>query len=117
MLGSGYIAVLVCPTVFNTMHCCQRTVIDCSKGLQASAGAHEHDATTLRLLLYIMNRKRSRVDHTYQIDVHGVACWFLQLPVLICFELQVVGTGANAGIGENTIDLSMLALRFLEQCG
>lgn len=62
-----------------------------------------------------MARERC-VDHAYQIDIQDITCRFFQLPVLIRFKLQVVGTGDDAGIGENVVDSAVLLHRLLEEC-
>lgn len=91
------------------------TVIHRTHGLEASARAHEYNATTFWLLLHVMNSKSRCVHHTLQIHVQCVICWFLQFPSFICLEGKVVGARANAGVGENIVNSSKMFLRFLEQ--
>lgn len=80
------------------------TVIRCSKRLQTSTRPHEYNRPSLSLLFQVMNTKCSSIHHTLEHNIDQIVIRFLQIPVLECFELEIICARGDSGIGEDVVD-------------
>lgn len=85
--------------------------------MQTRARAHQHDAAAAALRLHVVHRQRRGVDHAGQVHVQGCRGRGQQLARGISLEGEVVGTGSDACVGEDEVNLAVGVDRGLEQLG